>query len=204
MTAGPPPPGFPPGPPGFPPGPPGFPPGPPGFPPGPSGYTPPPAAPNNNLVWSILVTVLCCLPLGIASIVKSSQVNGLWAQGRYAQAQKAASDAKKFAIWGAVGGAILAIILFAARAHASAAVPTLDGPPRTPASYSATPDVGAPPSVPATARYVCTAVRLGDPDNPGWPVAGVSTNAVLCAPSTSLSSIYLPKSYRAETSPAMI
>ncbi len=34
--------------------------------------------PDNNLVWAILVTVFCCLPLGIVSIVKSSQVNTLW------------------------------------------------------------------------------------------------------------------------------
>jgi hypothetical protein len=62
------------------------------------------------LVWAIVVTVLCCLPLGIVSIVKSTQVSGLWAQGRYADAQKAADDAKKFAIWGAIAGVVFGVI----------------------------------------------------------------------------------------------
>ncbi|BBX98462.1 CD225/dispanin family protein [Mycobacterium lacus] len=83
-------------------------------PPPPPGYPPqqPPAAqaPNNYLVWSILVTLFCCLPLGIVAIVKSSQVNGLWAQGRYAEAQAAAESAKKFSIWGAVIGVVVLVI----------------------------------------------------------------------------------------------
>jgi hypothetical protein len=66
--------------------------------------------PDSNLVWAILVTVLCCLPLGIVSIVYASKVSGLWAQGRYAEAQKSADDAKKWAIWGAVAGVIVIII----------------------------------------------------------------------------------------------
>ncbi|MGE2817105.1 CD225/dispanin family protein [Mycobacterium heidelbergense] len=83
-------------------------------PPPPPGYPPqqPPAgqAPNNYLVWSILVTLFCCLPLGIVAIVKSSQVNGLWAQGQYAEAQAAADSAKKFVIWSAVIGVVVGII----------------------------------------------------------------------------------------------
>jgi hypothetical protein len=61
-------------------------------------------------VWGILVTVLCCLPFGVVSIVKSTQVSGLWAQGRAAEAQQAADDAKKWAIWGAIAGVIVIII----------------------------------------------------------------------------------------------
>ena len=96
--------------------PPGSPPPPPGgYPPPPppaGGAYPPPggAQPNNNLVWAILVTVFCCLPLGIVSIVKATQVSGLWAQGQYAEAQKAADDAKKWAMWGAIIGAIAIVI----------------------------------------------------------------------------------------------
>ena len=104
----------PPGPPSgnYPPPPPGgYPPPPPpggGYPPpGPPGYG---TQPNNNLVWAILVTVFCCLPLGIVSIVKSTQVSGLWAQGRYAEAHKAADDARKWAVWGAIIGAIVILI----------------------------------------------------------------------------------------------
>jgi hypothetical protein len=96
----------------YPPPPPGnFPPPPPpgGFPP-PGGPGAGGAPPDNNLVWAILVTVLCCLPLGIVSIIKSTQVSGLWTSGRYAEAQQAADDAKKFAIWGAIAGAIVAVL----------------------------------------------------------------------------------------------
>lgn len=87
------------------------PPPPPGYPP--AGYPPQqPAgqAPNNYLVWSILVTLFCCLPLGIVAIVKSSQVNGLWAQGRYAEAQASADSAKRWVIWSAVIGVVAGVI----------------------------------------------------------------------------------------------
>jgi interferon-induced transmembrane protein len=69
--------------------------------------------PNSNLVWGVLVTVLCCLPVGIVSIIQASKVSGLWGQGRYAEAQKAADDAKKWAIWGAVAGVIVAVVYVA-------------------------------------------------------------------------------------------
>jgi ABC-type Fe3+ transport system permease subunit len=68
-------------------------------------------APDNNLVWAILCTVLCCLPLGIVAIIKSTKVNELWAQGDKEGAQKAADDAKKFSIWGA-GIAVVFIVLY--------------------------------------------------------------------------------------------
>jgi hypothetical protein len=66
--------------------------------------------PDNHLVWAILCTVLCCLPLGIVSIVYSTKVSGLWAQGRYAEAQSAADSAKKWAIVGAVVGGVSYVI----------------------------------------------------------------------------------------------
>jgi hypothetical protein len=66
--------------------------------------------PENYLVWAILCTVLCCLPLGIVSIVYSTKVSGLWAQGRYAEAQAAADNAKKWAIIGAIVGVVAAVI----------------------------------------------------------------------------------------------
>ncbi len=68
------------------------------------------APPDNNLVWAILCTVLCCLPLGIVSIIKSTKVKELWALGDTVGAQKAADDAKKWAIWGAAAGAIVLVL----------------------------------------------------------------------------------------------
>ena len=66
--------------------------------------------PDNNLVWGILCTVLCCIPLGIVSILKSNKVQSLWVQGDHIGAQKAADDAKKYAIWGAIIGPILIVL----------------------------------------------------------------------------------------------
>ncbi|MDT7724196.1 MAG: hypothetical protein QOI21_772 [Actinomycetota bacterium] len=70
-------------------------------------YGPPP---DNNLVWAILSTVMCCLPLGIVAIVKSNQVQTLWFQGRPDEARKAADDAKKWAMWSAIAVGILVLL----------------------------------------------------------------------------------------------
>lgn len=67
--------------------------------------------PNNNLVWAILA-ILCCWPLAIVAIIKSTQVSNLWAQGQYDAAQKSADDAKKFAVISfAIGGVILLLYI---------------------------------------------------------------------------------------------
>lgn len=77
--------------------------------------------PDNYLVWAILSTVLCCLPLGIVSIIKSTEVNSKWEKGDVEGAMKSSKDAKKWAIWGAiigvaayVIGSILYFLFFAA------------------------------------------------------------------------------------------
>lgn len=69
--------------------------------------TPPP----NYLVWAILSTVLCCLPLGVVSIVFSTQVNSKWAMGDVAGAQAASGKARNFAIWSAIAGVFLVIVV---------------------------------------------------------------------------------------------
>ncbi|OBF92886.1 hypothetical protein A5791_13535 [Mycobacterium sp. 852002-51163_SCH5372311] len=82
------------------------PPPPPGYPP----QQPGGQAPNNYLVWAILTTLFCCLPFGVVAIVKSSQVNGLWAQGQYAEAQASAEAAKKWSMWAAIAGVVAGVI----------------------------------------------------------------------------------------------
>lgn len=67
-------------------------------------------APNNNLVWAILVTIFCCLPGGIYAIVRASKVNTLWINGQYDEAKKAADDAKKWSIISAAVGLVFMII----------------------------------------------------------------------------------------------
>ncbi|GEK19208.1 CD225/dispanin family protein [Cellulomonas persica] len=81
---------------------PGYPTAPP--PAGGAGYGAPP--PPNYLVWAILTTVLCCLPLGVPSIVFAAQVNSKWYAGDAAGAYDASRKAKQFAIWSAVAGAV--------------------------------------------------------------------------------------------------
>lgn len=115
-------------------------------PPGGGGYSPPPSdggfgaapppaggsfnaggpPPNNNLVLAILSTVLCCIATGIYAIVQSTKVNTLWAQGDFDGARKAAADAKKWSIIGAVlglvGGGLYLIFVFVIAANTGTSV----------------------------------------------------------------------------------
>lgn len=77
----------------------------------PGGYGAPQTPPNNHLVMAILTTVLCCLPLGVVSIVFSSQVNSKWAAGDYQGAIDAAEKAKKWWIASLATG-IVVIVLY--------------------------------------------------------------------------------------------
>lgn len=70
------------------------------------------AKPDNYLIWSILTTVLCCLPFGVVAIVYSAKVDSLWNTGDRAGAYDAAKNAKLFNIISAVGGIVAGIIIF--------------------------------------------------------------------------------------------
>ena len=70
-----------------------------------------PPMPDTYMVWAVLVTVFCCLPFGIVSIVKASQVSSLYSQGRYQEAVAASEAAKKWAIWSAIAGVVISIIV---------------------------------------------------------------------------------------------
>ena len=86
------------------------PPPPPPPPSSPYGQGAPGTPPPNYLVWAILTTVLCCLPLGVVSIVFSTQVNSKWALGDVTGAQDASAKARKFAIWSAIAWAIVVVL----------------------------------------------------------------------------------------------
>lgn len=69
--------------------------------------------PDNYLMWAILSTVLCCLPLGIASIYFSSKVDSLWNDGLKKQAVEASKKARLFSMIAAgVGLGVTIIYLF--------------------------------------------------------------------------------------------
>ncbi len=72
------------------------------------GYMPP--MPNNYLAWSIIVTLLCCLPFGIVAIVYSSKVSSAYNQGDYDGALKASNTAKNWCIGSAVAGLVWGLI----------------------------------------------------------------------------------------------
>ena len=72
-----------------------------------------PPMPDTYMVWAILVTVLCCLPFGIVSIVKASQVSTLYYQGNYAEARAASRAARNWAIASAVSSGAIVLVYVA-------------------------------------------------------------------------------------------
>lgn len=52
--------------------------------------------PKNWLVESILVTIFCCLPLGIVGIINATKVESLWVAGQREAAFKASQEAGKW------------------------------------------------------------------------------------------------------------
>lgn len=77
----------------------------------PGGWGGPAASVPNYLVQSILVTLGCCLPVGIAAIVFAAQANSKQGAGDYAGAMSAANTAKMLC-WVSFGLGIAAIVLF--------------------------------------------------------------------------------------------
>jgi hypothetical protein len=52
--------------------------------------------PKNWLVESILATIFCCLPFGVAGIVFAAQVNSKYQNGDYAGALQASKEAGRW------------------------------------------------------------------------------------------------------------
>jgi len=70
--------------------------------------------PKNWLVESILATLFCCMPFGVAGIVNASKVESLYYSGNLHAANKASADAKKWTMisfWIGIVGLPLYIIL---------------------------------------------------------------------------------------------
>lgn len=64
----------------------------------------------NHLVWAILTTLFCCLPLGVVSIVHAAQVDSKRAAGDLAGAREASEKALYWANMSASAIAILVIL----------------------------------------------------------------------------------------------
>lgn len=69
------------------------------------------------LVWSILATILCCMPLGVVSIVMACKENSCLAVYDFAGAAEANQSARTWAFWALItsiiGNGISFFILFA-------------------------------------------------------------------------------------------
>jgi hypothetical protein len=64
----------------------------------------------NYLIWSIVTTLLCCLPAGVVAIVYSTQVNGKLQSGDYAGAVDASKKAKMWCLISAGTSVVFFII----------------------------------------------------------------------------------------------
>lgn len=74
-----------------------------------------PQPPKNWLAESILVTLFCCLPFGIAGIVNAAQVSSKFASGDYDGAARASQEAGKWTkigFWVGIGVIALYILFF--------------------------------------------------------------------------------------------
>ena len=66
----------------------------------------------NYLVQAILVTLFCCLPFGIVSIVYAAQVNTKLGAGDYAGALDASQKAKTWSLWSFGIGLVFGLAYF--------------------------------------------------------------------------------------------
>lgn len=71
-----------------------------------------PPMPDNYLAWSIVATLLCCLPTGIVAIIYSSKVSSRYNEGDYDGALRAASSAKTWCIVSVVAALLWVVLYF--------------------------------------------------------------------------------------------
>lgn len=69
-----------------------------------------PVAPKNWLVESVLVTIFCCLPLGIVGIILALLVDSLWKEGHKEAAQRLSLEAGRWVKYGVIFGVIIMIL----------------------------------------------------------------------------------------------
>ena len=81
-----------------------------------SSYTPPPRnvvfCPHTYLVWAILTTILCCMPLGIVSIIYAARVEEVFQRGDYPLAKKYSNMARNWALASAITSLVFAILIY--------------------------------------------------------------------------------------------
>lgn len=68
--------------------------------------------PSSYMWLSICSTLLCCLPLGIVSIVYASKVDPNWAKGDYDEALANSQNAKNWGLASVIAGFAVGLIFF--------------------------------------------------------------------------------------------
>ena len=71
--------------------------------------------PNNYLALAIISTIICCLPLGIVSIIYSTKVNTAYDAGNYDEAMRNSKNAKTWGIVSvavALAGLVIYLLIF--------------------------------------------------------------------------------------------
>lgn len=72
-------------------------------------------------MWqSILVTLFCCMPLGVLAIINAARASSLSSIGKYKAAQRAADDALYYVNFSAIVGAIFTVLYLVAAVIAEA------------------------------------------------------------------------------------
>lgn len=64
------------------------------------------------LIWNVLSTLFCCMPVGVAGIIFSIQTNSAKARGDFAGAARHSSTAKTLLIVGLVCGGLQVLLSF--------------------------------------------------------------------------------------------
>jgi hypothetical protein len=66
--------------------------------------------PKNWLIESVLVTIFCCLPLGIVGIILSTMVDTMWKEGHKEAAERLSAEAGRWVKLGIIAGVLMLII----------------------------------------------------------------------------------------------
>lgn len=65
-------------------------------------YGIPEKRPKTYMVLAIIVTVCCCIPFGIVSLIYASRVDSAWNTGHYEDAGRFSAKARNWALWGII------------------------------------------------------------------------------------------------------
>ena len=128
----------------------------------------------NYMVWSILATLLCCLPFGIVGIIYSAKTTSLVEKGDYSGALAASAKAKVWCVVSLILGIVMSITIGVISILSSAKETAVK---LNEAAKTRTINNG---------KQVCLCVISGNIDreanglSPIWPTFGEFTNAEEC------------------------